>query len=322
MSSCRTPNTSGERVCRYTYGLLEPLTPLLPRFLLVAGDHDYLHSAMKLFSLARAIIRTDFGPNPRRRVEIMVMEAISHRCLFFHLLRIPFRQSAKDASAPPALPVLDTIFLLTERSGEICGSEYIKPHEMDWSHHSPISSDGFQLRWKRPRSRKRRDPAKLAGTKRLVTTFFGLLRIAGYANSLNPECKRLHEDDEPIPRIVCNLFTDQLAVVGEEVSCVNRELYENSKTALKHPCSIRGSRPIAECTPPRRLWFRRLRPDIPGSLARYDESHPALLPQSPRFSAQICSFRSVEETCYNPMLSRGPDNQKTPGSLVIDWSER
>lgn len=246
MSSYRTPSMSGERVSRNIHELLDLLTPLLPRFLLVTGDHDYFHSAMKLFSLARAIIRTEIDSEPEGRVKIMIMESVSHRCLFFHLLCIPFRQSAKDASAPLVLPVLDTIYLHTERPGTLCHFESIKPYELDWSHHSPIAADGFELRWMRPSSRKGlTNTSPLAGTQRLVDTFFGLMRIAGNANSLNPECKRLLEDDEPIPRIICNLFTDQLAVVGKEVSRVDLGLYENSKTALKHPCSIRGSRRIA-----------------------------------------------------------------------------
>jgi hypothetical protein len=164
-------------------------------------------------------MQTEIHDTIKGQVQITFTEPVSYRCLFLNLLRIPLRNSAKDGSAPPMLPVLATILLRVEGSGTLCGFEPLKQDELDWFRHSPIRPDGFHLHWTRPLSHRGPPiPPGPAGMKRLVDTFFGLLKSAGYANSLNPKSGRLHESDDTPFGISCDLFSDQLVAVGKEVS--------------------------------------------------------------------------------------------------------
>jgi hypothetical protein len=206
----------------------------------VADDHDYYHPTNRLFPNIRAVIQTMVNKAIKGEVSVFFIKPVSYRCLFLHLLRIPFHHSAKDASDPPTLPVLNRILLATEGTGTLHGFESLQLSDLDWSRHSPFHAPGLDLRAMYPISRKGPFVSTgPTGTKRWIDTLFGLVRLAGYARSLVPESERVQQTLSGA-RITCELSAGQLFAFAKEVSSFNRERCKKSETGLKYSRSIRG----------------------------------------------------------------------------------
>jgi hypothetical protein len=122
-------------------------------------------------------------------VAVLLCQAVTLQCLFLHLLHIPLRPSAKDSSVFCRLPVIWSIQL--DHAGSLVDFEAVQSRHCNRNRLLPFSAPGFHLsHWSGilASAPVKDDPSiGLAVASRFSDTFFGLLKLVGYARALEED---------------------------------------------------------------------------------------------------------------------------------------
>jgi hypothetical protein len=162
---------------------LEQLVPSLSRYLIDTMDHGFHRPVTSLFPNLRAYIMTEMTPG-KAEGWVYLTEPVTYQCLFLNLLCIPLRPSARNVSAAPILPVISTILLPTDGTGTPGVFDAMQLSGLNWSTHSPIAPR-CRLRWAgHPADQEAIQSPGTPGTRRLLDTLFGLLKLAAHAKSI------------------------------------------------------------------------------------------------------------------------------------------